>query len=85
MTPKRKRTVLRHRVRSLRKRQRMLKRLERRRRVSIKGLRLSQRLRLDLLNKKKAREKKREERKKKLVAKRETAKLNRTLKRRRIK
>lgn len=83
MTPKRKRTILRYRVRSLRKRQRMLKRLERRKHIGMRGLRLSQRLRLDLLHNKQVREKRKAERKKMLVAKRETAKLNRTLKRRR--
>lgn len=83
MTPVRKKNVLQYRFRSLKKHNRFLKKAERRRRICVHGLRLSQKLRLDIHNWKVSHGKRYAECKKRISAKRETAKLNRTLKRRR--
>lgn len=83
MTPIRNGIILRNRVSSLEKRKRRLKRLRHGRHLKWRGLHLSQRLQLDIQMQKEQRAKKRIEKKKKRVARRETAKLNRTLKRRR--
>ncbi|MBQ9983168.1 MAG: hypothetical protein IJP29_01125 [Lachnospiraceae bacterium] len=85
MTPIQKKRLLRRRMRMLEKRKRYIKSMERKRRVSVMGLRLHQRLQSDIQGKKMLRAKRSAERKQRLVAKRETAKLNRTLRRRRKK
>lgn len=85
MTPIQKKRLLRRRMRMLEKRKRYIKRMERNRRVSVMGLRLHQRLQLDIQGKKMLRAKRKAERNQRLAAKRETAKLNRTLRRRRKK
>lgn len=85
MTPKHKRRILQSRIRSNERQNQLLKRAERERRVRVRRLRLSQRLRLDIYNWKLSRSKRYAEHKKRISAKLETAKLNRTLKRRRKK
>lgn len=81
MTPMNDIRILKRRFRALEKRRRFLKRMEQKRRVHVGTLRLRQRLRLDILQYKLHKL----ERRKAKQAKRETAKLNRTLKRRRKK
>ena len=83
MTPIRDTIVLKRRFRALKRQHRFLKRMERKRRIHVHGLRLSQRLRISLQKKKQISQQRRLEKKKRIMAKRETAKLNRTLKRRR--
>ena len=85
MTPKHKSRILQFRVLSNERKKYLLKRAERERRVRVRRLRLSQRLRLDIYNWKMSHSKRYAEHKKKLSAKLETAKLNRTQKRRRKK
>lgn len=85
MTPTNKKTILQYRVRSNKKRNQFLKRAERERRVRVRRLCLRQRLRLDIYNWKLSHSKHYAEHKKRISAKIETAKLNRTLKRRRKK
>ncbi len=82
MTKKR---MLKRQIRSLKKRERFLKRMEKQRRVRIYGLRLHQRLQMDLHQWYKQMKMRHLENRKKSSAKKETAKLNRTLKRRRKK
>ena len=81
MTPISDIMILKRRFRTLKKRHRFLTRMEQKRRARVRTLRLRQRLRLDILQRKL----RKVERKKAQQAKRETAKLNRTLKRRRKK
>ncbi len=83
MTPTRKKRILRKRLHVLNKRKRLLKRAERKRRRRVLRLRLNQRLKLGIALYREQRASKRLERKKKRIARAETAKLNRTLKRRR--
>lgn len=83
MTPARDIMILKRRFRSLKKRERFLKSIQRKRHRRVRRLRLHQRLQLDLNNWKTQRKQKRAARRKRSSAKRETAKLNRTLKRRR--
>ena len=83
MTPIQNGNALRKRFRSLEKKKRYLKRAERMRRMRVRRLRLHQRLKLDVHLYQEKRKKERIEKKKKRIARRETAKLNRTLKRRR--
>lgn len=85
MTPIFKKNVLQYRFRSLKRHNRFLKKEERKRRIRVRGLRLSQKLRLDIYNWKVSQGKRCADYKKRFSAKRETAKLNRTLKRRRRK
>lgn len=85
MTPIQKKRLLRRRMRTLERRKRYLKRMERNRYMSIIGLRLHQRLRLDIQEKRLRRAARKAERKQRMAARRETAKLNRTLRRRRKK
>ena len=85
MSPIRSRKVLKKRLYALRKREHFLKRMNLNRRSCVLRLRLRQRLRLDLYNWKMKQKQRRAEQKKKSIAKKETAKLNRTLKRRRKK
>lgn len=85
MTPIRDSRILKKRIYSLKKRERTLKRIERKRRRRVLRLRLRQKLRLDLYNWKVKHKQYRADCRKKNIAKRETAKLNRTLKRRRKK
>lgn len=85
MTPIQKKRLLRHRMRTLERRKRYMRRAERKRRTRIMGLRLHQRLQLDIREKKRVRAIRKIERKQRLEAKKETAKLNRTLRRRRKK
>lgn len=85
MTPVRNTIVLKRRFRALKKRRRFFNRAEHRRHMRLRILRLRQRLRLDLIKKQQERKQRRVEKRKLKVAKRETAKLNRTLKRRRKK
>lgn len=83
MTPIRDNIILKKRFRELKKRQRFLKQVERNRRRRVFMLRLHQRLQLDVHSHIKKQGERRMEAKKKRIAKQETAKLNRTLKRRR--
>lgn len=85
MSPIRDRKVLKKRLYTLKKRERYMKKGERKRHRRVLMLRLHQRLRLDLYNWRTKQKQYKAERKKKSIAKRETAKLNRTLKRRRKK
>ncbi len=85
MTSVRDKKVLRKRMNSIKNRERTLKRTERKRYRRVRRLRLRQRLRLDLYNWRMKQKQHQAERRKKMIAKRETAKLNRTLKRRRKK
>ncbi len=78
-----KKSLLKRQFRSLRKRERFLKRMEKQRRVRIYGLRLHQRLQMDLHKWYRQMKMQHLENRKKASAKKETAKLNRTLKRRR--
>ncbi len=77
--------LLKRQFRSLKKRERFLKRMEKQRRVRVYGLRLHQRLQMDLHQWYKRMKMQRLENRKRTSAKKETAKLNRTLKRRRKK
>ena len=83
MTPIEKRKMLKKKMNSLHKRQRLMKEMEKKRRRRVCVMRLHNRLRMNLFGRKAMRKQSREERKKKTMARRETAKLNRTLKRRR--
>ncbi len=85
MTPIHERKILKKRMNALKKRERNLNRIARMRHRCVLRLRLRQRLRLDLYNWKMKHKQHRAACRKKTMAKRETAKLNRTLKRRRKK
>lgn len=83
MRPVARRRILRRRLRSLNRRERFVRGIERKRRRRIQLLSLRQKARLEKRGRVEQRRMKEAERRRKISAKRETAKLNRTLRRRR--
>lgn len=85
MTPIQDKVIMKRRYRAMNRRRRLVKKAQRKKRMRVWGLRLSERLRMDLQKSKEKRKLYRLKMKQRYMAKRETAKLNRTLKRRRKK